>query len=328
MPFYLQLSEGRKERRRQGKKEGRKEGKKVQIACTSSPISLQVSIDSYILPSSCPCHSTETTLPGVRDDLASDGQFQSFALWISTQVLRVSHFPLLTVHALVSVTLLFWFSSCKPLFISLLLKYVCSFICLEPPAFLRLHCLLDHLPFSFGFSSVFYENCPCLSWDWISFTWNCFLAFSHPEEPIHQHVMVIPPSKHLRSIPSHYFWCRLPHLSLYRPSPGLRSHLLTGLPSSTLASLLSILPQNQSQMLTWLFHIFKLSLISSFLLQNWWYGKPMVLGFSLPSNFISYHTPAAVNTSEPALSSSCSSPSFQPSYHFTSMPSLTISRSG
>lgn len=69
-------------------------------------MSVQVSIDSNIPPSSCPCHSTETTLPGVRDDLlASDGQFQSFALWISTQVLRVSHFPLLTVHALVSVTL-------------------------------------------------------------------------------------------------------------------------------------------------------------------------------------------------------------------------------
>ena len=82
MPFYLQLSEGRKEGEKEGGKEGRKkEGKESAIVYTSSPVCVQVSIPSYFLPSSHPCHSTETTLTGVIDDLrASDEQFQSFVL--------------------------------------------------------------------------------------------------------------------------------------------------------------------------------------------------------------------------------------------------------
>lgn len=115
-------------------------------------------------------------------------------------------------------SILFWFSSCRALCLSLSLNHVCSFICLEPPALLVLYCLLDHLIFSFGFSYMFYENCPSLPWGWISSTWTCFLSFSHWVESIHQQVRIVPPLKHLKSIP-------FPPLLLPPSSPKLVTSL-------------------------------------------------------------------------------------------------------
>lgn len=186
---FLSTAVRRKEWRREGGRERRKRGRRERKNATVYPLvayCVQVSIPSYFLPSSYPCHSTETALTGVIDDLlASDGQLQSFVLWISTHLsLRVSHSSLLIVHTLVSVTLYYSdFPPAKPLYISILLKYVCSFISWSH--------LLSQVtlspgpsPFSFGFSYVFYENSPCLLWGWISYL-NLFSFLSPQEEPIH-----------------------------------------------------------------------------------------------------------------------------------------------
>lgn len=223
MPFYLQLSEGRNEGEKEGGREGRKEEEKESATVyTSSPMCVQVSIPSYFLPSSCPCHSTETTLTGVIDDLlASDGQLQSFVLWISTHLsLRVSHSSLLIVHTLVSVTL--YYSDFPPASLSISVSF--WNMCVHSSVWS--HLLFSGYTVSWTISPFLLASPMCFMktahvyFEVESLTWICFPFF-------------LPPGRANTSclggwititcwcIPSHYFWCRLPHLSLCCPSPGL-----------------------------------------------------------------------------------------------------------
>ena len=142
----------------------------------------------FLLPA--PCHSTETTLTGVIDDLlAADGQFQPFVFWISTHLsLRVSHFSLLIVHTLVSVTL--YYSDFPP--VSLSLSVFFWNMCVHSSAWS--HLLFSGYTVSWTISPLLLASPMCslktahVYFEVESLTWPFFLSFSHQEEPIHQHV--------------------------------------------------------------------------------------------------------------------------------------------
>lgn len=149
----------------------------------------------------------------------SDGQLQSFVLWISTHLsLRVSHSSLFDSSYLgFCDTLLFWFSSCKPLYQSP--SEICVFIHLSgATCFSQVTLSPGPSPFLLASPMCFMKTAH-VYFEVESLTWICFPFFSPTRK-----------SQYIMFGRMNYFitcWCILPtisdvpfsHLSLYCPSP-------------------------------------------------------------------------------------------------------------